>query len=113
VAQQPQSLYPEDAPIRVLAESSIRSLKRAFPNNKLSMRGLIRSRVMIYPAAVTVNLRRLHRDFTEMAQDASPEGASSLLSVKNAVCRHLSRFHRRPSRHLVVRHARRAMALLG
>jgi hypothetical protein len=113
VAQQRQSLHPEDTSIRVLAESTIRSLKRAFPNSKLPVRGLIRSRMMIYPAAVMVNLRRLHRHFTEMAQHASQELGFSLSSVKKAVCRHLKRIHRRLSRHLLVRHARRAMVSLG
>jgi hypothetical protein len=68
--------------------------------------------MMIYPAAVMVNLRRLHHYFTEMAQGASHEGAFSLLSVKNAICRHLNCIHRRLSRFLV-RPVRRAMASLG
>jgi hypothetical protein len=113
VAQQRRSLHPEDTSIRVLAESTVRSLKRAFPNNKLPVRGLIRSRMMIHPAAVMVNLRRLHRHFTEMAQDACPKVASSLSSVKKAVCRHLNRIHRRLSPHLPLRRARRAMASLA
>ncbi|MFO7743023.1 MAG: transposase [Anaerolineae bacterium] len=117
VAQQRQSLHPEDTSIRVLAESTVRSLKRAFPNNKLPVRGLIRSRMMIYPAAVMVNVRgrpgRLHGFFTEIAQEASQEVASSLFSVRNAVCHHLNRVYRRLSRHPLVRHAQRAMASLG
>jgi len=113
VAQQRQSLHPEDTSIRVLAESTVRSLKRAFPNNKLPVRGLIRSRMMIYPAAVMVNLRRLHRYFTQMAQDTSQEVYSFLFSVRNAVCCHLNRIHRRLLRHPLVRHARQAMASLG
>ena len=113
VARQRQSLHPEDTSIRVLAESTVRSLKRAFPNNKLPVRGLIRSRMMIYPAAVMVNLRRLHGYFTEMAQEASQEVASSLFSIRNAVFRHLNRIHHRLLRHPLVRHARRAMASLS
>jgi hypothetical protein len=113
VAQQRQSLHPEDISIRVLAESTVRSLKRAFPNNKLPVRGLIRSRMMIYPAAVMVNLRRLHGYFTEVAQEASQEITSSLLSAKNAVCRHLNRIHHRLLRHPLVRRARHAVASLG
>lgn len=108
VARQRQNLHPEDTPIRVLAESTVRSLKRGFPNNKLPVRGLIRSRMMIYPAAVMVNLRRLHRHFAEMAQEASQVVASSLFSVKNGVFRHSNRIHRRLSRLLVVRRARQA-----
>ena len=108
VARQRQNLHPEDTPIRVLAESTVRSLKRGFPNNKLPVRGLIRSRMMIYPAAVMVNLRRLHRHFAEMAQEASQVVASSLFSVKNGVIRHSNRIHRRLSRLLVVRRARQA-----
>lgn len=113
VAQQRRSLHPEDTSIRVLAESTVRSLKRAFPNNKLPVRGLIRSRMMIYPAALMVNLRRLHGYFTEMAQEASQEAASSLFSVRNAVCRHLNRIHRRFLRHPFVLHAWRSMGSLS
>jgi hypothetical protein len=39
---------------------------KAFPNSKQPVRGLIRSRMMICPAAATVNLRRLHRHFAGM-----------------------------------------------
>ena len=113
VARQRQALHPEDTSIRVLAESTVRSLKRAFPNNKPPVRGLVRSRMMIYPAAVMVNLRRLHRYFAEMAQYASQAAASSLSSAKNAVCRHFDRVYRRLSCHLPVRHARQAIASLG
>jgi hypothetical protein len=69
--------------------------------------------MMIYPAAVMVNLRRLHGYFTEMAQEASQEVASSLFSIRNAVFRHLNRIHHRLLRHPLVRHARRAMASLS
>lgn len=99
VARQRQALHPEDTSIRVLAESTVRSLKRAFPNNKLPVRGLVRSRMMIYPAAVMVNLRRLHRYFTEMAQETSQAVAFSLYSARNAVCRHFERVYRRLTRH--------------
>ena len=113
VAQHRRSLHPEDTSIRVLAESTVRSLKRAFPNNKLPVRGLIRSRMMIYPAAVMVNLRRLHGYFRELAQNASQAAAFSLSSASNAVCRHFNRVYRRLSRHSLVRPARQAIASLG
>jgi len=113
VAQQRQALHPEDTSIRVLAESTVRSLKRAFPNNKLPVRGLVRSRMMIYPAAVMVNLRRLHRYFREMAQNASQAAAFSLSSARNAVCRHFDRVCRRLSRHPLVCPARQAIASLS
>jgi hypothetical protein len=113
VARQRQRLHPEDTSIRVLVESTVRSLKRAFPNSRLPVRGLIRSRMMIYPAAVMVNLRRLHRYFAEKAQDAFQEVAFFCSSVKNAVCRLVNRIHRRLLRRPLLRHARRATAPLG
>jgi hypothetical protein len=60
VARRRQQLCPEDGSIRVVVESTVRSLKRAFPGSKLPVRGLIRARMMLYPAALMVNLRRLH-----------------------------------------------------
>ena len=108
VAQQRQQLHPEDTPIRVVVESTIRSLKRAFPGSKLPVRGLIRSRMMIYPAAMMVNLRRLHRYFSTEAEKATLEVTSSLSSLKNALHSHLKRVHRRFSPLLRVGHARQA-----
>jgi len=55
-----KQLHPEDTPLRVVVESTIRSVNRAFPGSKLPVRGLIRSRMMLYSAALMVNLRRLH-----------------------------------------------------
>jgi hypothetical protein len=95
VAQQRQQLHPEDTPIRVVVESTIRSVKHAFPGSKLPVRGLIRSRMVIYPAAMMVNLRRLHRHFRKMAEEASQEVTSSLSSLRNALSRCLKGIHRR------------------
>jgi hypothetical protein len=80
VARQRQQLYPEDTPIRVLVESTVRSLKRAFPGSKMPVRGLIRTRMMLYPAAMMVNLRRLHRYFAETADQTPREVVASSLS---------------------------------
>ncbi len=65
VAGKRKQLHPEDTPVRVVIESTIRSVKRAFPGSKLPVRGLIRSRMMLYSAAVMVNLRRLHEFLNE------------------------------------------------
>jgi hypothetical protein len=65
VARQRQQLHPEDTPIRVVVESSIRSVKRAFPGSKLPVRGLVRSRMMLYLAPLMVNVRRLHDYLSE------------------------------------------------
>lgn len=108
VAEQRRKLHPEDTPIRVLAESTVRSLKRGFPNNKLPVRGLTRSRMMIYAAAIMVNLRRLDHHFAETAQDASQELAFSLSSAKNAILSHVDYIRCRFSGHLL-RPARPAM----
>lgn len=94
VAQQRQSLHPEDTSIRVVVESTIRSVKRGFRNNKLPVRGLTRARTMILGAATMVNVRRLHQYFRERAQDASKQVAFSLSSAKNAVCHCLSDIRR-------------------
>lgn len=65
VAGKRKQLHPEDTPVRVVIESTIRSVKRAFPGSKLPVRGLIRSRMMLYSSAVMVNLRRLHEFLNE------------------------------------------------
>ena len=65
VAGKRKQLHPEDTPVRVVVESTIRSVKRAFPGSKLPVRGLIRSRMMFYSAALMVNLRRLHEYSSE------------------------------------------------
>ncbi len=109
VAQQRQDLHPEDTSVRVLDESTIRSLKRAFPNSKLPVRGLSRSRMIIYPGAVMVNVRRLHHYY----QSASQELSLSLSSVKNVVCRRLKRIYRHLSRHLHLGTLRPAAVSLG
>jgi hypothetical protein len=82
VALRRQQLHPEDTPVRVLAESTIRSLKKAFPGSKLPVRGLIRARMMLYMAAVMVNLRRLHHYLSEKARKTSQELAFSFLELE-------------------------------
>jgi len=101
VAQHRQSLHPEDTSIRVLVESTIRSLKRGFPNNKLPVRGLTRTRTMIYGAALMVNVRRLHQYFRQRAQEASEDLASSLSSARKLICGCVSDANRHIRRHLV------------
>lgn len=94
VAQQRQSLHPEDTSIRVVVESTIRSVKRGFRNNKLPVRGLTRARTMILGAATMVNVRRLHQHFRERAQDVSQQVTFSLCSAKKAVFHCLSHIRR-------------------
>jgi len=94
VALQRQRLHPEDTPIRVVVESTIRSLKRAFPNSKLPVRGLVRSRMMIYPAAMMVNVRRLHHYLTTKSEEVMQEALSFLSTLENAFCRCMRRIHR-------------------
>jgi hypothetical protein len=84
-AQRRQRLCPQDGPIRALVESTVRSLKRAFPGSKLPVRGLIRARMVLYPAALMVNLRRLHRHFEEKAEEVTEEGVTFLSLVKRAI----------------------------
>ncbi len=82
VAGKRKQLHPEDTPVRVVVESTIRSVKRAFPGSKLPVRGLIRSRMMLYLAAVMVNARRLHDYLSENAGENTPNTAISLLLFK-------------------------------
>jgi hypothetical protein len=93
VARRRQQLHPEDGPIRTLVESTIRSLKRAFPGSKLPVRGLIRARMMLYSAALMVNLRRLHRYSTTKVEKVTQEAVSFLSSLKSALCRRLDPIH--------------------
>jgi hypothetical protein len=95
IALRRQQVCPEDASIRTVVESTIRSLKRAFPGSKLPVRGLIRARMVLYPAAMMVNVRRLHRHMAKQAEKAAQEAASSLSLVKSAFCRCLKGIHRR------------------
>jgi hypothetical protein len=95
VALRRQQMCPEDASIRAVVESTVRSLKRAFPGSKLPVRGLIRARMVLYPAAMMVNVRRLHRYLTAKAEEATREVASSLFSLKNLLSRCLKSIHRR------------------
>lgn len=82
VARKRKQLHPEDTPVRVVVESTIRSVKRAFPGSKLPVRGLIRSRMMLYLAAVMVNVRRLHNHLSESAGENTPNTTISLLIFK-------------------------------
>jgi len=93
VAQRRQQLHPEDTPVRVVVESTVRSLKQAFPGSKLPVRGLIRARMMLYPAALMVNLRRLHHYLTTKVEEASQEIAFSLSVLRCALCRCSKRVH--------------------
>jgi hypothetical protein len=95
VARRRQRLCRKDASIRAVVESTVRSLKRAFPGSKLPVRGLIRARMVLYPAAMMVNVRRLHRHMAKRAEKAAQEAASSFSLIKTAFCRCLKGIHRR------------------
>jgi hypothetical protein len=95
IALRRQQMSREDASVRAVVESTIRSLKRAFPGSKLPVRGLIRARMVLYPAAMMVNLRRLHRHLVEEAEKAAQVAVSSLSSLKTALFRCLKGIHRR------------------
>ena len=94
VAQRRQQLHPEDTPVRVVIESTVRSLKQGFPGSKLPVRGLIRARMILYPAGLMVNLRRVHHYLTTRAEEAATELASSLSVLERAVYRCSKAIHR-------------------
>jgi len=94
VAGKRKQLHPEDTPVRVVVESTIRSVKRAFPGSKLPVRGLIRSRMMLYLAAVMVNARRLHDYLSESAGENTPNTNISLSFFKIDLIRGLKHIFR-------------------
>ena len=61
VARQRQRLCPEDRSIRAPVEATMRELKLGFARSRLPVRGLLRASMMLYGAALMVNVRRLHR----------------------------------------------------
>jgi hypothetical protein len=94
VARRRQRLHPEDTSLRVLVESTIWSLKRGFPASKLPVRGLIRTRMLLYPAALMVNLRRLHDYWSEKAKKSAQEAIVSLPLRSSALVRSLKGLRR-------------------
>ena len=86
-AQRRQRLCPQDSSIRTLVESTVRSLKRGFPGSKLPVRGLIRARMALYPAALMVNLRRLHCHLEKRAEEATEEIATFLSLLRGELFR--------------------------
>jgi hypothetical protein len=95
VARMRKMLHPEDTPLRVLVESTIRSLKRGFPASKLAVRGLIRTRMTLYPAALMVNLRRLHGYWSEKARQSAQKAVHPLSLRSFSLLRRLSGHIRR------------------
>lgn len=61
VARQRQRLCVEDRSIRAPVEATMRSIKHGWSGSKLPVRGLVRAAMLLYGAALMVNLRRLHR----------------------------------------------------
>jgi hypothetical protein len=111
VARRRQQLHPEDTPIRAVIEATVRSLKWPFPNSKLPVRGLVRARMVIYAAALMVNLRRLHRYSTRKAEKTAQKATFSLSSLKTLLGTGLKRVHRCFSMILLVIEARQTVAL--
>lgn len=64
------------------------------PGSKLAAGGPIRARMVLYPAALMVNLRRLHGYLRTKVEETTQQ-FGSLSSLRNAVCRGLKRIHRR------------------
>lgn len=84
-ALQRQQLRPEDKSLRAAVEATVRSLKHPFPGGKLSVRGLIRARMVVCCSALMVNLRRLHA--YRQAQAEQERAARSVLStVEGVLC---------------------------
>lgn len=61
VARQRKRLCTEDKGVRAAGEATMRSIKHPFGGRKLPVRGEIRCAMLLYPGALMVNLRRLHR----------------------------------------------------
>ncbi len=80
----------EDGNLRAAVEATLRSLKHAFPNGKLPVRGLFRVTCLLVASAAMINVRRIHRFLREpdppagtktegrgAARDASPVAGTS------------------------------------
>jgi hypothetical protein len=93
VARQRQQLCPEDRRIRAVVEATVRSLKHAFPTHKLPVRGLTRVRMLLYGAALMVNMRRLHRHAEEKKQNAADNAFSFLSHALYTLWQALSALH--------------------
>ena len=73
--------------MRVVVENTVRSLKRGFPGSLLPVRGLIRARMMLYLAALMVNVRRLHRYRAATDEEENPTGPPFLSIGESALRR--------------------------
>lgn len=69
----------EDRRVRAVVESTVRSIKHPFGGDKLPVRGLLRSAMLLYGSALMVNLRRLHRYWRGLAVDGTREGVLEAL----------------------------------
>jgi hypothetical protein len=74
-------LHPEDGPIRAVVEATVREIKHPFPGGKLPVRGLVRTRMVIYGAALMTNLRRLHRYAQAKTGSECPSDSDQPLSI--------------------------------
>ena len=96
VARNRQRLRPKDRSVRAAVEATVRSLKHAFPGGKLPVRGLIRARMVLYGAAVRVNMRRLHRFRLAEAPEPEQNGVfvvqHLVFAIKNAIHRFWTNF---------------------
>lgn len=109
-ARRRQRLCPKDASIRAVVESTVRSLKRAFPGSKVPVRGLIRTRMALYPAALMVNLRRLHQHLKQEAEEQALEAATFLSSLQVLLVRRSRLIFRRFSMLLIANNIRHVAA---
>ena len=73
--------------IRAVVESRVRSVNRAFPGSKLPVRGLIQAHMVLYAAALLVNLRSLHRHSKREAEEETAQAATYLFLLKVSLLR--------------------------
>jgi len=104
-------LHPEDTPIRAVVEATVREVKHPFPGGKMPVRGLIRTRMVIYGAALMTNLRRLHRYAQAKAESASATDSDQPLAILSTLVSRLTQRYvpqilhlarRVPSRPLII-----------
>lgn len=82
VARMRQEIREEDRSVRAPVEATMRSIKRGLKGggpqgDKLPTRGSERAKMVVYGAALMVNLRRLHRWREQKRKETSSPGRSA------------------------------------
>lgn len=86
--------------LRAAVEATVRSIKLSFPASKLPVRGKFRMACLMVASAIHVNVRRIWRYQTEIAQkieEQTAQNAAALFSRLRQLCHIVRRFLSLPS----------------